>query len=42
VVWDGRNGAGVIVPDGTYTYRMRGTDNAQNGSSLVSGTVRVR
>ncbi|MEW6681847.1 MAG: Ig-like domain-containing protein [Nitrospirota bacterium] len=42
LVWDGRNGGGVIVPDDTYTYRMRGTDNAQNGSSLVSGTVKVR
>ncbi len=42
VVWDGRNGAGAVVPDGTYTYRIRGRDNALNASNLVSGTVRVR
>ena len=42
VVWDGRNSSGAIVPNGTYTYRVRGTDNALNRSSIVSGTVGVR
>jgi flagellar hook assembly protein FlgD len=30
--WDGRDGAGTVVPDGRYTYRVDGRDRAANRS----------
>ncbi len=30
IVWDGKNDAGSIVPDGIYSYRITATDRAQN------------
>jgi outer membrane protein OmpA-like peptidoglycan-associated protein/flagellar hook assembly protein FlgD len=32
-VWDGRNDAGNIAPDGVYSYRISVTDRAQNSAS---------
>ncbi|NLJ45593.1 MAG: OmpA family protein [Treponema sp.] len=40
VEWDGRDEAGKIVPDGTYSFRLRSTDRA--GNSGVSSVVSVR
>ncbi|MDR3020596.1 MAG: OmpA family protein [Treponema sp.] len=32
-IWDGRNDAGQIAPDGVYSYRISATDKAQNSAS---------
>lgn len=37
-VWDGTDNLGVVVPDGTYTYTLSGTDA---GGSMVSGSGTV-
>ncbi|MBI3609850.1 MAG: FG-GAP repeat protein [Nitrospirae bacterium] len=42
IVWNGRNSTGALVPAGTYTYWVRGTDNALNPSNIVSGKVGVK
>jgi len=39
--WDGRDTAGVLVPAGTYTYKIQATDNATNKSAIKQGTVGV-
>lgn len=40
VVWDGKNDAGQIVPDGVYAYRIASTDRAGNaGSSKVENII---
>ena len=39
--WDGRDTAGVLVPAGTYTYKIQATDNATNKSVIKQGTVGV-
>jgi hypothetical protein len=40
-VWDGKSGAGTLVPDGTYTYRIDAVDAALNGAVQQTGTVTV-
>ncbi len=40
VTWDGKDDTGVIVPDGTYTFDITGTDAALN-SATVTITVQV-
>jgi flagellar hook assembly protein FlgD len=44
VVWNGRNDSNVIVPAGTYTYKLWVEDRALNRNSPypASGNVRVR
>ena len=42
MTWDGRDSAGTIVPNGTYTYRIQASDYAGNVSSMVSGAVGVK
>jgi flagellar hook assembly protein FlgD len=39
VVCDGRNAAGVLVPDGTCTIEVAAADRADNAGSLARGTV---
>ena len=34
--WDGRDEAGMLAPDGMYTYQLSATDEAGNGSLLRS------
>ena len=41
VKWDGRNTNGVLVPAGTYTYKIQARDNATNKSATKQGTVGV-
>ncbi len=40
-LWDGKNGTGATVPNGTYAYRIDGVDLAGKTSAEVSGTVVV-
>jgi outer membrane protein OmpA-like peptidoglycan-associated protein len=40
-VWDGRNNAGKIVPDGIYTYRIGATDRAHNSASAAMNNIIV-
>lgn len=35
-VWDGRNGAGTVVADGIYSFRLDGIDAAGNGTVQVT------
>lgn len=44
VVWNGRNDSNVIVPAGTYTYKLWVEDRALNRTATYprSGTVRVQ
>jgi len=39
--WDGKDTAGVLVPPGTYTYRIQARDNATNKSAIKQGNVGV-
>ena len=39
--WDGKDKNGVLVPAGTYTYKIQATDNATNKSAIKQGTVGV-
>lgn len=41
VVWDGKNDAGTIVPDGVYSYRIVATDRAQNSGSTKLDNIIV-
>ncbi|WP_304222681.1 FlgD immunoglobulin-like domain containing protein [Gracilinema caldarium] len=41
VVWDGRDGEGRLVPDGTYLYRLSSTDKAGNSFSVISEPIIV-
>lgn len=38
-VWDGRNDAGQVAPDGVYSYRISATDRAQNSASAVLNNI---
>jgi len=40
-VWDGRNDAGQIAPDGVYSYRISATDWAQNYASAAINNIVV-
>lgn len=40
VIWDGKNNLGIRVPDGIYTYILRGTDIGASSASK-SGTARI-
>ncbi len=39
-IWDGKDRAGNILPDGTYTYRIVATDSA--GNSCDSGPIAIQ
>lgn len=39
LAWDGKNDAGVLQPDGTYTITLTATDTQNLTSGSVSGTV---
>jgi len=40
--WDGKNGSGVLVPDGTYSYRIDAVDPDSSISAVSkSGTITV-
>ncbi len=41
VVWDGRDAAGVVVPDGVYSYRLESTDSAGNSARFYSSNIRT-
>ena len=38
-VWDGRDGAGSVVPDGTYTFAIQAVDGVYSASSGASTVV---
>ncbi len=40
VIWDGKNTKRVVVPNGTYTYTLTGTD-ASGNSTFAKNTVKV-
>jgi len=40
-VWDGKDNSDVIVPDGTYTYKIDAIDEAGNSAIQQTGTVVV-
>jgi len=39
--WDGKDGAGRQVPDGTYSYRITSTDTAENRTTSEMKDIRV-
>ena len=39
--WDGRDGSGNVVSDGTYTWTVQQADGAGNAATSAEGTVRV-
>lgn len=39
VTWDGKNAAGILVPDGTYTYKINAVDAFSKPASEVTGTI---
>ncbi|PWK13446.1 FlgD immunoglobulin-like domain containing protein [Tumebacillus permanentifrigoris] len=39
VVWNGKNDAGALVDDGTYTYKINATDRNNNVAPEVTGTI---
>src|SRR5262249_46834879 len=39
--WDGKNDSSVVVPNGTYIYRIEATDAAGNAAMLQSATLTV-
>ena len=39
--WDGKNGLGMVLPDGSYPLQLQGTDLAGNQSTTVVDTVQV-
>ena len=39
VVWDGRNDAGEIAPDGVYSFTISATDRAQNFASATMPNI---
>ncbi|WP_455383603.1 FlgD immunoglobulin-like domain containing protein [Salinispira pacifica] len=41
VVWDGRDSAGNVVPDGVYSYTISATDRAGNRGSAAIDAIRV-
>ena len=41
VTWDGRDEAGKLVPDGTYTYRLLARDESGRAAKPVTGSVTV-
>ncbi len=41
MTWDGTDGEGTLVPDGTYSYVLTGTDRAGNTTSAEAVEVRV-
>jgi flagellar hook assembly protein FlgD len=41
VKWDGKNNSGVLVGDGTYTYKVRAEDLAERASNEVTGTIKT-
>jgi flagellar motor protein MotB len=38
-VWDGKNDAGAIAPDGVYSYRISATDRALNSASATMNNI---
>ena len=40
-IWDGKNKNGVLVPAGSYTYKIQARDKASNSSAIKQGTVGV-
>ncbi|MBI5193685.1 MAG: hypothetical protein HZA08_09630 [Nitrospirae bacterium] len=42
VTWYGKNNSGVLVPAGTYTYKIQAKDKALNYSYIKSGIVTVQ
>ncbi len=42
VIWNGKNGSGVLVPSGTYVYVIQAIDLATNLSLSNGGTTNVR
>ena len=40
IEWDGQDGSGAPAPDGTYTYRLTGEDQA--GNSVETSVTRIR
>ena len=38
-IWDGRNDAGQIAPDGVYSFRISATDRAQNTASAQINNI---
>lgn len=41
VTWDGRDDGGQKVPDGSYTYRISSTDEAENTNTIELKGIRV-
>lgn len=39
--WDGRDNADILVPSGTYTYKVQARDQALNLSTIKNGTITV-
>lgn len=40
-VWDGKDSLGIAVPEGRYTWRLRGSDSAGNTSSATTVPLRL-
>jgi flagellar hook assembly protein FlgD len=39
--WDGRDSAGLQLPDGSYRFRLSGVDAAENASSFELADIRI-
>ncbi len=39
--WDGKNGSGQVMPDGSYTYNLAYSDTAGNPGATKSGSILV-
>lgn len=41
LIWDGRDQNGAIVKQGAFTYELIGTDDGENGTSIIVSGIRL-
>lgn len=39
ITWNGKNDAGLLVPDGSYTYKIDAVDGANKSATQITGTI---